>query len=448
MPTRALCEHVAELVLSAEAAGYVVRAVGTIRLRVGAEVKTPAPARALARARTDTSVSGCSACLSARLSTCAHRQQRVCVQEYTPTLFCLAPDTPKRRDSVVVREVRAYGRAEMPHVHLRAADGADAGSVFPLAVGIHERAAVVAGWRRQAEAVLERSCLLCHGAEEAGHGHVCGAWVRVQVPAPPEDGPQPHTDTGAHLHEQLAYAELSGLATAGAGALPELELLVCVAGEQQVLAGMLNAVALAACLCTPENLAPEFPVPAAGATLLSLHACVEHYAGVLRLDADARAALQMHSTRVALHQQPVLRLQAEPREVLACWRALLAHRLWSVPSGEPRAGNSAAYAVRAVRHATGQAIAPAALTHMLATPESPALPAWPEAFFARLRELFAHEFGVWSRAAHGAPRIHDALGGVAQRQRRDFLFLQYLLHTLGPPVVGQQRVAAAVVCAR
>ena len=87
------------------------------------------------------------------------------------------------------------------------------------------------------------------------------------------------------VHEQLAYVELSGIVAMQAGALPGLRLLLCVAGEQEVLAGMLNAVALATCLRTPETVAPDFCLPSEGASLLSLHACIEHYAAALGLDA-------------------------------------------------------------------------------------------------------------------------------------------------------------------
>lgn len=342
-------------------------------------------------------------------------------------------------------EVRSYGRAEMPHVHLRAADTTDAAQVLPLVVGVHERAAVVQGWRRLAEAHPKRSCLLCHGAD-AGPGHVCCAWVRVQVHAAATVNSDLHTETAPRVHELPAYAELSGLATTAAGALPELKLLLCVAGEQQVLAGMLNAVALATCLRTPETLALEFDMPAGGVSLLSLHACVEHYAGVLELDAGGRAALHLHSTRMALNQQRALQVSAPAGEVLACWRALLPHRLWHVPPEQPGPTISS-YAVRAARHATGQALPARDLVRMLEGAE-PALPAWPEAFFARIREVFAHEFSVWSREAHAAPRLHDAFASLAQRQRRELLFLQDVLRALGPPAVGRRRVSALVLPAQ
>lgn len=336
-----------------------------------------------------------------------------------------------------MREVRADGRGEAPHVHLQAQDGADAGHVLPLAVDVRERAAVVQAWRREAEARLKQSCLLCHGAQ-AGGGHACSAWVRVQVhePAAPVSGP--HAETAARVHEQLAYAELSGLMTTRADAAPELRLLLCVAGEQQVLAGMLNAVVLATCLRTPDTAAPVVSMPPEGVSLLSLHACVEHYTRALQLDAGDRAALHLHSTRVALNEQPALEVAAPPGQVLACWRALLRHRLWQVPCGAPGAA-CPSHVLRAVRHATGHAIPAADLVQMLEAPEQAhPLPVWPEAVFARMREMFVHEFSVWSREARAAPRLHDAFASAGQRQRRELLFLQHLLHTLGPPAVGRQ----------
>ena len=359
-------------------------------------------------------------------------------QEFKPTLYCLAARAPKKGTSVVVREVRT----EAPHVRLQAADGVDAGHVFPLAVDVRERATVVQERRREAEACLKQSCLLCHGAQ-AGPGHACSAWVRVQVHKPDARVPGPRADTTAHVHEQLAYAELSGITTAAAGALPELTLLLCVVGEQEVLTGMLNALALAACLRTPETTAPGFCLPPRGASLLSLHACVEHYAAALGLDAGARAALHLHSTRVALNEQPALEVAGPPAQVLACWRALLRHRLCQVPCGAPGVA-CPSHVLRALRHATGRVIPAADLVRMLEAPEQAhALPVWPEAVFARLREIFAHEFCVWSREARAAPRLHDAFAGAGQRQRRELLFLRYLLQTLGPPAVGQRRVPAA-----
>lgn len=363
---------------------------------------------------------------------------RATAQEFKPTLYCLAPSAQKQRARVAVQEVHT----EAPHVHLQPADGRDAGHVLPLAVGVRERAAIVLGRHREAEACLQQSCLLCHGAA-AGSEHACSAWVRVQVHQPAAAGPGQPGETAVCVHEQLAYAELSGIAAIEGGALPELRLLLCVAGEQEVLAGMLNAVALAACLRTPETTAPVFCMPPEGASLLSLRACVEHYAAALGLDAGTRAALHLHSTRVALNEQPALEVVAPPGDVLACWRALLRHRLWQVPGGAAGAARPP-HVLRALRHAV-----PAAdLVRMLEGPEpSHALPGWPEAAFARIREVFAHEFGVWSRAARAAPRLHDAFACPGQRQRRELLFLQYLLQTLGPPAVGQRRVPAAA-CVR
>ena len=355
---------------------------------------------------------------------------RATTQEFKPTLYCLAPSAQKQRARVAVQQVHT----EAPHVHVQPADGRDAGHVLPLAVGVRERAAIVQGRRREAEACLQQSCLLCHGAV-AGSEHACSAWVRVQVHQPAAAGPGQPGETAARVHEQLAYAELSGIAAIQGAALPELRLLLCVAGEQEVLAGMLNAVALAACLRTPETTAPVFRLPPEGASLLSLRACVEHYAAALGLDAGTRAALHLHSTRVALNEQPALEVVAPPGGVLACWRALLRHRLWQVP-GAARPP----HVLRALRHTV-----PAAdLVRMLEGPEQAhALPGWPDAAFARIREVFAHEFAVWSRAARAAPRLHDAFACAGQRQRRELLFLQYLLHTLGPPAVGQRRVRAA-----
>jgi hypothetical protein len=357
----------------------------------------------------------------------------VTAQEFEPTLYSLAPSADKLRARLAVQEVRT----EAPHVHLQAVDGVEAGHVLSLAVSMRERADVVRARRRETEARLEQSCLLCHGAQ-AGPGHACGAWVRVQVHEPAAQVLGAHTESAARVHEQLAYAELSGIATAGAGALPELRLLLCVAGEQEVLAGMLNAVALAACLRTPETVVPGFCVPPEGASLLSLHACVEHYAAALGLDAGARAALHLHSTRVALNEQAALEVAGPRGEVLACWRALLRHRLWQVPCGAPGVA-SPSHVLRALRQATGHAIQRGDLVRMLDAPEhAHPLPAWPEAVFARLREIFAHEFGVWSREARAAPRLHDAFASAGQRQRRELLFLQYLLRTLGPPAVDRQ----------
>ena len=362
---------------------------------------------------------------------------RATAQEYKPTLYCLAPSSQKQRARVAVQQVHS----EAPHVDLRPADGRDAGHVLPLAVGVGERAVIVQTRRRQAEARLQQSCLLCHGAE-AGPGHACSAWVRVQVHEPAAAGPGLHAETAARVHEQLAYVELSGIVAMQAGALPGLRLLLCVAGEQEVLAGMLNAVALATCLRTPETVAPDFCLPSEGASLLSLHACIEHYAAALGLDAGTRAALHLHSTRVALNGQPALEVAAPPVDVLACWRALLRHRLWQVPGGAAGAA-CPPHVLRALRHATGLAIPAVDLVRMLEAPEQMhALPGWPGAAFAPIREVFAHEFGVWSRAARAAPRLHDAFACAGQRQRRELLFLQYLLHTLGPPAVGQRRVPA------
>ena len=357
-------------------------------------------------------------------------------------LYCLSPSEEQRRRRVAVRNVRAYGRAEVPHVHLCTADGTDAGSVLPLAVCVGERTAVVQAWSREAESLLEDSCLLCHRAHGGGD-HTCSAWVRVQVHAPAPAGHAPLPETTACVHEQLAYVELSGLAPAEAGAPPALKLLLCVAGEQQVLTGMLNAAALAMCLRAPETAVPEFRVPPGGVSLLSLFACVEHYAAALELDAGARAALHLHTTRVALNQQPALALSATREQVLACWRALLSHRLWHVPA-EARGTTPSTHLLRVVRTAVGHAVAAGDLAQLLERAEC-ALAAWPEAFFAHLRELFAPEFRVWSRDTRTAPQLHDAFASVAQRQRRDLLFLQFLLHMLGPPAVGTRRVSAVLL---
>lgn len=363
-----------------------------------------------------------------------------CAQEYKPTYYCIAPGDAKKQTGIPVYEVRAYGRVAVPDVHLRA--GANAAQVFPLAACVRERAAVVKAWRRKVENPLQHSCVLCHGAH-GGMGHACSAWVRVQVHVPAPVGCDQHAETAACVHEQLAYAELSVLATTDALAPTKLSLLLCVAGEQQVLAGMLNAVALAACLRTPETAVPEFGVPPAGVSLFSLYACVEHYAAALELDAGARAALHLHTTRVALNQQPALEVSAAPGDVLACWRALLRHRLFHVPGEVPDATPSS-HVVRAVRNATGNAIAAGDLVRMLEGAEH-ALPAWPEAFFAHFRGLFAPEFRVWSRDTRTAPRLHDAFASPAQRQRRELLFLQYVLRALGPPAVGTCRVPAVLL---
>lgn len=339
-----------------------------------------------------------------------------------------------------MREVRAYGRVAVPDVHLQA--GADAARVFPLAACVRERAAVVEAWRREVENPLQRSCVLCHGAH-GGADHACSAWVRVQVHVPAAAGCDIHAETGACVHEQLAYAELSVLATTDARAPPQPSLLLCVAGEQQVLSGMLNAVALAVCLRSPDTAVPEFDVPPAGVSLFSLYACVEHYAAALELDAGARAALHLHTTRVALNQQPALEVSAAPGEVLACWRALLRHRLFHVP-GETPAATPSLHVVRAVRNATGRAITARDLVQMLEGTERE-LREWPVAFFEHLRMVFAPEFRVWSRDTRTAPRMHDAFASPAQRQRRELLFLQYVLRVLGPPVVGACRMPAVLL---
>ena len=375
----------------------------------------------------------------------ARVRPRLFAQALKPTLYCLAPSNDKQRRSVPVREVRAYGRAEVPHVHLRAAGGVDAAQVFPLAVCVHERAAIVEAWRREAEGPLRDSCVLCHGAC-GGTGHVCSAWVRVQVHVPAFQGSDRHAGSAspvACVHEHLAYAELSLPTTTSAGALPEPSLLLCVAGEQQVLTGMLNAVALAMCLRAPETVVPKFGIPPAGVSLLSLYACVEHYAAALQLDTGERSALHLHSTRVALNQQPALELSAPPGEVLACWRALLRHRLFHVP-GEAAVATPSAHVVRAMCNAVGHAVAAGDLTELLERAER-ALPAWPEALFTHLREWFASEFRIWSRDMRTAPRLHDVFASTAQRQRRDLLFLQFLLHALGPPAVGTRRVPAEML---
>lgn len=304
-------------------------------------------------------------------------------------------------------------------------DADKAPCVQPLALHVPERLQVVTAHMLEAEEAWGVRCPLCHCDAGAREGHVCNAWVRVRVCEDVGVGAQPQ-------HECLAYVELAVL-DKSLPPCPAAKLRVCVAGEQQVLQGVLNGVALAACLSQP-GAALELPDVCTehrpGASLLSLLRVVSHYCDGLALDTSARAALTLHVSRLALSssRQP-LEVDAAPSTLLHTWRALLQSRLFS-PFPSRHSSSRRSYVARMVSAAAGGIVSQEEVTGLFSDGHT-ALAHWPDAFFSSVHTIL--------------PRAHEPFATAAQRQRGDLLALEHVLQTLGTEVIGKTAGARAVV---